>query len=723
MTWQGYQFDPEPWGLTRKGLHPKLLGLDETLLALSNGNLGVRASYEQGAPHFEPGTLLNGLHETWPIVYPEPAYGFADTGQTILNLPDANYLSVDWNGVRLELAAAELIRHLDFRTGILTTTARWAEVTATWQRLVSLAEPDVHAIRVSLDAHQPGRVGVEGQIINRVDLERSGQDVQMLEPGEEVDPRQAPEFGRRVLAPAGQMAQGNTCALSYRTVTSGLPVTVGARLVGPNSQEPKILDPDRAMMRSEFEMSAGASQTVELTTAYRRDDEPAEACAFLGPVDGFEDLATRQTEAFASIWETSDIEIEGDPVAQQVVRFAIFHLIQASAALNGRSVAARGLTGRTYEGHYFWDSDVFVSQMLSATNPEAAKEVIRWRYSILPEARKRARTLSLDGALFPWRTITGEEASAFFEAGTAQFHIDADVVYGLRSYLEWTGDEDMLWECGVEIAVETARMWASLGFWDDRGYHIHGVTGPDEYTALVNDNAYTNLMARMNLRFAIDSTRRMRAERDAEYEDLTLRIGLDEDEIEEWSRIADAIVIPFDPELGITPQDSTFLTLEAWDWSTPREKYPLLLHFHPLVLYRHQMLKQADVVMAHFLLPGETSIDQQSRDYEFYDPITTGDSSLSAAVQSAVASRLGKPEDAWSHFKRAALVDLGDLAGNGASGVHIASAAGTWLALVLGFAGLAVGGEKRWPARLPDGWESMTVKLQVRGEPTTFEFG
>ena len=717
MTWESYPFEPEPWGITRHGLDPDLIGLDETLFTLSNGNLGVRASFEQGGPHHEPGTLLNGFHETWPIVYPEPAYGFATTGQTILFLPDANHLRIAWNGEVLSLRDARVSRHLGFRSGTLTTTARWPGLTATWERIVSHRRPEVHATRLIIEVAVDGQIEVDARVVNRVDLERSGQDVQLLEPGEEVDPRQAPDFGRRVLAPLQQAVLEGACALGYRTVSSGMPMTVAARLVSPTETiEWEIPDPDRAVSSSTRNVEAGERVQYELTAMYRRDEDVSDALEQLVEIPDFGHLSNELESDLDALWQTSDVEIEGDPIAQQAVRFAIFHLHQASNSNRGLSIAARGLSGRTYEGHFFWDTSAFVVPFLSATNPRAAREEIGWRYSVLPKARERARTMSLNGALYPWRTINGEEASAFFEAGTAQYHVNADVVHSIMSYLAWTGDDELLWEWGVEIAVETARMWATLGFWDEEGFHIHKVTGPDEYTALVNDNAYTNQMARMNLRFAAESVRRMEEEQPDLFNDLAARLQLGDDELDRWGEIADGLVLIHDAEKGVTAQDSTFLTLEQWDWSTPRDKYPLLLHFHPLVIYRHQVLKQADVIMAHYVLPDETDLDQQRRDFDFYDPITTGDSSLSPAIQSAVAARVGHGELAWKYFKQAALTDLDNTAGNGAGGLHLACAAGVWLAAVHGFAGVTVGGGEPPQPHLPSGWESLTINCVVQGE-------
>jgi len=336
---------------------------------------------------------------------------------------------------------------------------------------------------------------------------------------------------------------------------------------------------------------------------------------------------------------------------------------------------------------------------------------------MLDRARERAAVMSQRGALFPWRTLTGEEASANFQAGTAQYHINADIAYAIRRYTNVLGDLDLMCEVGAEILVETARLWEDLGFFGADGkFHIHGVTGPDEYTTVVNDNTYTNLMARLNLSYAASTVRLLREVRPDAYTALAHEVNLQPDEVESWERAAGSMHVPWDPKRGIHPQDDTFLTREVWDLeSTPREKFPLLLHFHPLVIYRHQVIKQADIVLAMFLLGNEFSQEQKRRNYEYYDPLTTGDSSLSACVQSILAAEIGDGRQAHQYFNYALLMDLADIAGNTSNGVHIASAAGVWSSLVFGFGGVRdFDGDLSFEPALPRPWRCLSFSLRFR---------
>jgi alpha,alpha-trehalose phosphorylase len=408
---------------------------------------------------------------------------------------------------------------------------------------------------------------------------------------------------------------------------------------------------------------------------------------------GFGQLLADQRAFLDAFWRRSDIQISVErPRAQQCLRWNLFQLLQASGRADESGIPAKGLTGQTYDGHYFWDMEMYVVPFLIYTSPRLARNVLRYRYGILDKARERARAVSQKGALFPWRTISGDEASAYYAAGTAQYHINAAIAHAIRKYVDVTGDRGFLYEYGAEMLVETARLWFDLGFFSERKngrFCIHRVTGPDEYTTVVNNNTYTNLMARENLRFAADAVAEVREASPDSYRALVLRTGLEPGEEADWRRAADRMYVPFDASLGIHPQDDDFLELEKWDFEKrPRENYPLLLHFHPLVIYRHQVIKQADVVLAMFLLGQEFSPEQKKRNFEYYDQLTTGDSSLSACIQSIVAFETGSDDLGLRYLMNALLMDLGDAGGNVKDGCHIASMGGTWMGVVYGLAGL-----------------------------------
>ncbi|HUO39643.1 MAG TPA: glycosyl hydrolase family 65 protein, partial [Mycobacterium sp.] len=397
---------------------------------------------------------------------------------------------------------------------------------------------------------------------------------------------------------------------------------------------------------------------------------------------GWEGLLAEQAEFLRQFWDRSDVELDGDAEVQQAVRFALFHVLQAGARAEGRAIAAKGLTGPGYNGHTFWDTETFVLPVLTYTYPEAASHALQWRHSMLPSALARADQLGLHGAAFPWRTIDGPECSGYWPASTAAFHINADIADAVIRYLRVTGDEQFETTVGVELLVQTARLWHSLGHHDSAGrFRIDGVTGPDEYSALADNNVYTNLMAQQNLRAAADLA--------AKHPGRARQLGVDDEETAAWRDAADAVYVPYDEELGVHAQAGNFTKHQMWDFAhTGPKQYPLLLHFPYFDLYRKQVVKQADLVLAMHLRCDAFTPDQKVRNFDYYERITVRDSSLSACTQSVMAAETGHLGLAYDYLGEAALMDLYNLEHNTRDGVHIASLAGAWLALVAGLGGL-----------------------------------
>jgi alpha,alpha-trehalose phosphorylase len=719
----------DPWVLAEEAFSPRFTYLTETIFSLSNGHLGIRGTLDEGEPAHAHGTFINGFHETWQIIHPENAYGYAKVGQTIVNVPDATVMELEVDGEPLHPGTAQRFRRwLDFRSGVLERVSEWTTssgigVTVWSRRLVSLAHPDTASFRVRIEVDRPCSLSMVSRVVNRQDGVRKDL--------ADDDPRLAAALPHRVFEPRAATVDGPRMVQSWITARSklGLVVAVDHQLEGDDAAVVHDRDVDDFSFTFSFDARPDTPIAVTKHAVYiscHHEPGPSDRSIAEDHLDraiglGFEGLAAAQEVALERFWAEADVEVDAGAEIQRAIRWTLFQLHQASANLDGLSIPAKGLTGQAYDGHYFWDTEIYVLPFLVYTRPKLAAEILRFRHGLLPAARRRAEEMSLNGALFPWRTITGDEASAYFLAGTAQYHINADIIYALRKYVEVTGDTALLWDIGVELAVETARMWFDLGFYRSGRFHIHGVTGPDEYTALVDDNAYTNAMARMNLRFAAQVAVRMSEEAPDRYEELAERIGLDHDEIVAWRLAGDAAFIPHDLELGITPQDLNFLSKEPWDFEgTPPSKYPLLLHFHPLVIYRFQVLKQADVVLADFLLGDEFSDELKRSNFEYYDPITTGDSSLSACVQSIMAAEIGLQDTAERHFNHALFMDLADLAGNTTDGVHMASAGGVWTALVFGFGGLRDhGGVISLDPKLPKSWRSLRFRLSVQGRRLT----
>ena len=425
---------------------------------------------------------------------------------------------------------------------------------------------------------------------------------------------------------------------------------------------------------------------------------------------GWDGLLAEQRAYLDDFWDRADVEIDGDTEVQQAVRFALFHVLQAGARAETKPIPAKGLTGPGYDGHAFWDTETFVLPVLTLTAPDAAANALRWRHYTLPMAIERAAEHGRQGALFPWRTIAGQECSAYWPAGTAAFHINADIADAVIRYVDATGDEAFDRGPGMDLLTHTARLWGSLGHHDPEGrFRIDGVTGPDEYSAIVDNNVYTNLMARRNLLAAVDAAKR--------YPDRARELGIDAEESGRWRDAAEQMFIPYDEALGVHPQDEDFTRHEVWDFAgTPLEKNPLLLHFPYFDLYRKQVVKQADLVLAMYLCPDVFTAEEKARNFDYYEALTVRDSSLSACTQAVMAAEVGQVELAFDYLGEAALMDLRDLEHNTRDGVHIASLAGAWIALVGGFGGLRhQDGTVTFAPRLPQALSRLSFSILIRG--------
>ncbi|CAA9350993.1 MAG: GH65 [uncultured Nocardioidaceae bacterium] len=717
----------DPWRLVERRFTEKRLGQTESLFSVANGYLGLRGNHDEGRPAHEHSTLVAGFHETWPIAHAEEAFGLAQTGQTIVDVPDTKLIQLYVDDEPLFLPTAptsDYERVLDFREGTLSRRLIWEtpsgkRVEIRSRRLTSLRQRHLAAYEYEvrmLNGSAP--VVITSQLRNHDDEER-------VAPGN-IDPRvrHVGKALRNVL----HRAEGERLLFGYRTTNSRMTLGCGVDHVMETDNDYQVhSECSEDVGEVTYIVEAQPDVPIRLIkyAAYHtsRSVAPAELVGRAARVlwravsGGFEDLIASQRAVLDDFWERSDVEVEGDKQVQQAVRWNLFQLFQATARAEGTGVPAKGLTGPGYEGHYFWDIETFVLPFLCYTEPRTAKNLLHFRHGMLGTARARASELNLAGALFPWRTIAGEEASAYYQAGTAQYHLDADIAYALKRYIDVTGDRRTLLKEGVDLLVGTARMWADLGHYDAEGkFHLFTVTGPDEYTTVVNDNAFTNLMARLNLNYAATVIEELRDTDVDRYGQLCHDVGIDDGETAEWRRAAEMMHVPYDEQRGINPQDAQFLEREVWDFdSTPEENYPLLLHYHPLVIYRHQVIKQADVVLAMFLLGNEFGLEQKRRNFDYYDPLTTSDSSLSPPVHSIVAAEVGEAQHAMRHFRLALFMDLADVAQNTDQGVHIASTGGVWMALVYGFGGLRDhDGEISFDPRLPEEWGRLRFKLRVR---------
>jgi alpha,alpha-trehalose phosphorylase len=743
-----HDYPADEWNVIEKAFHPEFLAQSETMLALGNGYLGMRGCPEEGGPNAENATLINGFYETWPIVYGEEAYGFAKTGQTICNVTDSKIIKLFVDDEPFWLPHANLLsydRRLNMKSATLDREILWEtpagkQVSIRSRRLVSFENGHVAAISYCVTL-----LNAKASIVISSEMAAD-------EPGTPIsadDPRLAKAFSGRVLYPRASYSKGRRIVLCHATEKSRLTVTCAT----DHALETSCAYTDKTVHTDDFGQVAFTIEArpdcpIQLTKyIVYHTSRTASAEELCGRAEwtmdritaqGFQQLLTAQEQYMDDFWRRSDVRIKdvredrtkrSTVEIQQAIRFNLFHMLQASARAEDAGVPAKGLTGKAYEGHYFWDTEIYVLPFLTYTSPRIARNLLTFRYKMLPQARARAKQLGHRGAMFPWRTINGEEASAYYAAGTAQYHINADIMYALRKYVQATGDELFLRNCGAEMLVETARLWVDLGFYSDaKGgkFCINGVTGPDEYNAVVNNNAYTNLMARENLRYAVETVKSLETSKPDAYDALVRKTSLDPSEVETWIRAAENMYVPYDEKLKIIPQDDGFLDREPWDFrNTAPQHYPLLLFYHPLNIYRKQVIKQADVVLAMFLLGDVFSSEDKKRNFYFYDPLTTGDSSLSSCVEAIIAAQIGDMEKAFRYGMAALLMDLADVGGNVKDGCHIASMGGTWMMLTYGFGGMRDndGILSFWPRRAPEENGILRFSVTYRGQRLEVEIG
>ncbi|MGW2741068.1 glycoside hydrolase family 65 protein [Streptomyces sp. NPDC001450] len=716
----------EPWAVRETDLNLDVLAQSESVFALSNGHVGWRGNLDEGEPHGLPGSYLNGVHEVHPLPYAEAGYGYPESGQTVIDVTNGKILRLLVDDEPFDLRYGRLLAHervLDLRRGVLERTVEWTSpagstVRVRSTRLVSLTQRAVAAVAYEVEAvGRRSRVVIQSELVANEQL-----------PGSNGDPRAAMAL-QSPLEQEDDLAAGNRLRLVHRTRRSGLRVAVAADhvITGPEHTTTRsesggdvarltvtsVLEPGRTL-RVEKLVAHGWSGTRSLPAMADQVDAALAAAAH----DGWQGLLDDQRAYLDDFWSRADVEVDGDEEIQQAVRFALFHVLQAGARAEQRAIPAKGLTGSGYDGHAFWDTEMFVLPVLTHTAPEAVAEALRWRYNTLDEARERATQLGLGGAAFPWRTIQGAEGSAYWPAGTAAFHVNADIADAVVRYVEATGDTAFERETGVELLVETARLWRSLGHHDHHGvFHIDGVTGPDEYSAVADDNTYTNLMARQNLLAAADAAERHPHEAD--------RLGVDEEESAAWRDAAEAVHLPYNDELAVHEQHAGFTRYQRWDFAHTRpDQYPLLLNFPYFDLYRKQVVKQADLVLAMYTCGDRFDDEQVARNFAYYEPLTVRDSSLSACCQAVIAAQAGHLRLAYGYTAEAALMDLEDLEHNTRDGLHIASLAGTWMALVAGFGGLRRDGEGlRFAPRLPERLRRLAFSLQFRGRRLRVEIG
>ena len=726
-------FESSGWHLIEDPFDAEHIAENETLFSLSNGSVGIRGAFEERRCVARPGVFINGFYDTEPIHYGERFPGYAQFRQQMIPAPDGTIIELYVGDSPFDLSIGELIsyrRRLDMRCGVLHRAVTWRAPSGpvirlhVW-RVVPHQSDYQFAIRWVLFTDRTTPLTIISRLTGKTGPITAAATID--------DPRGAFDTDAMSLRLRRRFLFKNGGGMRFSTRNSKLGITCSMHHTFFCSRHHSTtIEPGIGEVAQRFQLISMPDEPVSLLkyVSYRlhhnidarvREARPAKLnLPVVGqdPKRHFADMVASQYGFLGQFWDSFDMEIEGDEEAQRIVRFSLLNLMQSVRKRGAGSVPAKGLSGNGYDGHYFWDAEIYVFPFLLYCLPALARNLLDFRYTTLPQARERALEMGLAGALYPWRTIDGREASPYYPAGTAQYHINADISYALHRYLQTTGDDQFLLSKGLEVAIEIARMWQSLGDWiDGKGFCINMVTGPDEYTVMTDNNCYTNVMARDALLKAVGIVELAQQRWPQEYQEIATRLKLLPQEVAEWLRAGESIYLPYDSARRLYAQDDYFFHRAPWKYGEkPNPDRPLLLQYHPLIIYRYQILKQPDLVMALFLQSRHFSHEEKKRNFEYYEAITTADSSLGASVRSIMAAEVGDHRLAWNHFQNTLKIDIENTNGNTRDGLHIAAAGGIWMNIVYGFGGFRDDGElPLFRPRIPDEWRRLRFSLRVRG--------
>ncbi|MGM9988172.1 MAG: glycoside hydrolase family 65 protein [Bacillaceae bacterium] len=717
----------QTWSIQEKKINVNELAKNESIFAIGNGYIGVRGYFEEGYGADNGlsvrGTYINGFFDTSEIVYGEDHYGNPHEMEMMLSIPDGlrTTITVDGEGVTVFGQQVEdYIRELRLKEGYLVRSFTWrakdgARFTFTFKRLASFIMKEIVALHIEVKSHDRS---ANVQVASYID----GKTQNVVE---ENDPRVNNHVKERQLETIQIGEENGVTVLKQQTKTNnGIFTLVSTDELSKEGTIETTIDEQQEVIKRQHTFVVEAAETVAYTkyNCYIIN-EMADGASLLKAAQelSFAGLVEKQTEYVTAFWKTSDIEIDGDDKVQESIRFSLYQMLQSVGKDETNNIAAKGVTGEGYGGHYFWDTETYIFPFFLYTQPEMAKSLLAYRYHILDGARARAKELGFKGALFPWRTISGKECSAYYPAGTAQIHINADIMYALAQYYNVTGDKSFLNEKGIEMLVETTRFYVDYGDWvEGKGFCINCVTGPDEYTALINNNTYTNMMVKYQISFLLQVIEEARQE--GLFAQWQEKFSITDAEMNEWKQVVESMYI-HRAENNLIGQDDSFLGKAPWNFEeTPKENYPLLLHYHPMVIYKHQVLKQADLLLAMLLLPTYFTKEEKEVNYKFYEPLTTHDSSLSYCIYSIIASEVGLEDEAENYFNETIRLDLDDTHHNTKHGLHMACMGGSWLNVVFGFGGMRViDGTLTFNPTLPKGWNRISFNIGYKGRQIKVE--
>lgn len=718
-------FEPHDYTVVETDYNEQNNKNNETIFTVANGYIGLRGFFEEGfygaKENSDPTTMINGVYEYFPYNHIWCRPGFpqrfhAIVGQT--NPIDVKVL-LDGEPVTLAYGVEGYSRTLDFRDGTVVrkftfTAKNGKSADLIFERFASQYDKHLVFVKISVTAKNDCEVKF---ISSLKSLAISSGAVKEEIGGASGSVFENPEVYRKA----------NLMQVSYSTIKSKFDITCAVADGVDCKSIREDCDRDNSLS-STYIVNAKSGEKIAYTRAigYATMRDFANFKTELGKKvsiaysEGYDKNLEKSKSELEKFWKVTDVEIDSDPLVQQGIRFSMFQIYQSTGKDGITNISANGLTGTGYSGHTFWDTEIFMMPMYIYTNPEIAKKLITYRYNILDNARERAKQMDDVGALFSWNSINGEECGHVFEAVTAQYHINNAVYYAIYRYYEATQDEKFLVETCAEILFEISKCMAHRGSFikeRDGEFCINVICGPDEYNPIVDNNLYTNLMTKRQLYFALEVAKLLKEKYPQKYLELVNKCNLDEKEFELWQRAADNMRLPYNKELDIYLQDDNFLFKDPIDLEAiPKERLPLLTNLHPLNLWRYQVIKQADIVLLTFLCCDAFTREMRKKIFDFYEPKTIHDSSLSAGIHSIVACDVGYEGEAYNYLKQSCRMDLDNVNRNTFFGLHAACMGTSWMMLVNGYGGLRIiNGKLHFKPYCAENWNCYTFKIKFRG--------
>lgn len=709
------------WTLIETDFDPSTQHHKETIFTIGNGYLSVRGNFEEGYPNESRAAFIHGIFDAAPIVFTE-----------LVNVPDWLVLQIVLDGEKFSLADGEILhytRELDLKTGLLTRHVRWKSpsgkiATLHFERFASLHNQHLFALRCRITPEFDGQIELRAALNIHVDNE-----------------------GLRhwVFKQQGQDATRNIAFVKVTTRQSGIALALAMRLQTSSNAPFDYWDVDGQPTLRQI-VDAQSYQTITITKfigiATSRDTHsPLELARAQIEADlDWDAVFELNRQAWTREWERCNVIIEGDAEADLAVRFSLFQLLIAAPRHDHRvNIGAKTLSGFGYRGHAFWDTEIFMLPVFTFTAPHIARNLLTYRALTLPAARQKARQAGYEGAWFAWESAdTGEEVTptwvpdfhdkkklARVWTGDLAIHISADVAYAVWQYWHTTADDNWFIEHGAQLILDTAKFFASRAEWlsERGGYGYCDIIGPDEYHDHVNNNAYTNLMAKWNIETALQTLTWLEENAPQQAQHLRQTLELTPERLSHWQQVAQQMLVNIGDN-GLIEQFDHFFALKDVDLQDyePRTKS---MHeiFGIEAANQYQVIKQPDVLMLFYLLAEQFSPEQVRSNYDYYTPRTdhTYGSSLGPSMQAIIACRLGDAASAYEHFIRAARADLQNVRGNAGDGIHAASAGGIWQAVVFGFGGLRIAPDGSWHTLpcLPQHWKRLTFSFTLRGQQHT----